>query len=190
MKIIFATHNINKVNELKYLLRNTNYEVTSLLDLNDLDEIIEDGSTFKENSYLKAKTIYDKYKTIVIADDSGLEVDYLNGAPGLYSARYSSNPLVSNNDLLLNNLEGVSNRKANFICVLSLIDLDGNNTYFEGKLDGTISTFIKGVNGFGYDPIFIPNGYEESLAVLGNDIKNKISHRAIALEKLVKYLNK
>jgi len=187
MEIILASSNPNKIKEVKELLSGLDVSIISMLELGYLDNIEEYGKTFKENAYIKAKTIYDVYHKPVLSDDSGLEVDYLNGAPGIYSARYSGNGSAGNRTLLLKNLEGVTNRKADFTCVLCLYESESNVNYFEGYVYGEIDTKETGSNGFGYDSIFLYNG--KSMACMSDDEKNKISHRGNAFKKLIEYLN-
>ena len=185
MKIILATHNINKIKEIKALLNDKNIEVVSLLELNDHEEIIENGSNFLENAIIKAKAIATKYQTITLADDSGLLVSALNDEPGIYSARYSGKSDYHNNLKLLDNLKGEKKRDARFVCCLALVTPSGDIKSFEGVLKGTIASEIIADQGFGNDPIFIPKGYQLTLDLLGSEVKNKISHRAIALNKFI-----
>lgn len=188
MKVIFASLNNNKLKEVKSIVNN--YEVVSLKDLNDYDDVIEDGNTFHENAYKKAKYFYDKYKLPVISDDSGLVVESLGGQPGIYSARYcgeNSNEL-NNNLKLLNNMENIRKRDAYFICVICYIDKSGIDYYFEGRVYGEITNNLSGVNGFGYDPLFYLPIYEKTMAEISDELKNQISHRAIALKKFSSFL--
>ena len=187
MKIILASHNKHKVKEISDIL-GSNYEILSLSDLNYQEDIIENGNSFKENAYIKAKTIYDLYHYPVLSDDSGLEVDALGGKPGIYSQRYSGGDSLDNIHKLLNELQGVSNRKANFTCVLCLYMNPDNVLYFEGKCYGEIANEMSGYNGFGYDPVFLYNG--KSFASMGEIEKDKVSHRYNALIKLKEYLEK
>ncbi|MFA6661761.1 MAG: RdgB/HAM1 family non-canonical purine NTP pyrophosphatase [Bacilli bacterium] len=186
MDIIFATHNLNKVCELRKLLKenNCNYNILSLDDLKCKVEVIETGTTFKENSLLKAKAIYEIYKIPVLADDSGLCVDALDGAPGIFSSRYSGGSSSDNIDLLLKNMENIDNRDAHFNCTVCYYD--SNPNFFEGIVQGEIGYKRVGQSGFGYDPIFM---YEDkSFAAISLDDKNKISHRAKALKKFLSYI--
>lgn len=187
MKIIVATHNINKLNEIKKVLKDFKLDLVSLIDLNDDEEIIEDGSSYFENALIKAKTIHTKYKEIVIADDSGLEVEVLNNEPGINSSRYSNQGDYKNNLKVLKLLKNNQNRNARFITVIALYS-GSEPVFFEGTLKGRIANEIKGDYGFGYDSIFIPEGYNETLAELKEQVKNEISHRKIALSKLAEYL--
>ena len=188
-QLIFATHNAHKADEVKAIVGNL-FEVKNLSDINFFDEIPETGNTFKENAFQKVKYLHDKLNCNCFADDSGLSVDALNGAPGILSARYAGEPSTSqrNTEKLLNTLKNISNRKAHLTCVIAVI-LDGQPHFFEGVIHGTITETPYGEGGFGYDPVFIPDGYDKTFAELPADIKNKISHRAIALEKFKQFLN-
>ncbi|MDY0278683.1 MAG: RdgB/HAM1 family non-canonical purine NTP pyrophosphatase [Acholeplasma sp.] len=186
MKLIMATHNINKVKEVKAILNKDN--IISLTDLNDFKEIEETGNTFFENATIKALEIAKKYNEVAIADDSGIVIKALNGAPGLYSVRYSGKGDLENNLLVLKQLETVKDRSAYFISVIALAYPDGKVLKFEGKWEGKIGFEIKGNQGFGYDSIFIPNGYEITAGELNSKEKNQISHRYQALMKLNEYL--
>ncbi|MFA7435501.1 MAG: RdgB/HAM1 family non-canonical purine NTP pyrophosphatase [Bacilli bacterium] len=189
MDLLFASSNKNKVEEVKLIFNKHN--IISLADLNDYDEVDENGSSFHENAYLKAKYFYDKYKIAVFADDSGLVVEALNGNPGIRSARYSGEnaTYLSNNLKLLAELKDKTNRHAYFISVICFIDESGEVHYFEGRVDGEISQSIQSDNGFGYDPIFYLPEYNKTFAELGSE-KNKISHRAKALFSLNKFLKR
>lgn len=190
-KIIIASKNKGKINEIKNFLLPLQYEVFSLLDIPGIDDIPETGSTFEENALLKAKAVYNKVMIPVLSDDSGLMVDYLNGEPGVYSARYAGNNSTDekNTELLLKNLSGVkeNNRKAQFKCIMVFYD-GVNERTFEGTCYGRISYEQKGNNGFGYDPVFIPEGYEKTFSELPLEIKNKVSHRVNALRSFVKFI--
>src|SRR5690554_143468 len=189
MKLLFASRNLNKLKEVSAILENQT--VISLREFNDEDEVIEEGNTFHENAYKKAKHFYDKYKVPTFADDSGLVVPVLNDEPGIMSARYAGEDATDaeNNQKLLKKLIGSNNRDAYFITVICYIDKEGHTSYFEGRVDGIILTELKGTDGFGYDPLFYLPEYGKTYAELGNE-KNKISHRYLALEKLNKFLNK
>lgn len=189
-KIVFATNNLNKLQEVREILKDQ-YQVIGLKDLNFDQELAEDGDTFEKNALQKAKFIAEKFKIACFAEDAGLEVQALNQDPGVFSARYAGNQRSDKDNiaLLLKNLEGVKNRKARFKAVIALVD--GQNTlYFDGIVNGRISLAPIGSGGFGYDPVFIPDGYEDSFAQLGKDIKNSISHRAKAIKKLIDFLDK
>lgn len=187
MELIFATHNNNKVKEVTKMLPSY-LSMKSLTDINFFDEIEETGTTFEKNAQLKAKTIFDKTGKNIFADDSGLVIEALNGAPGVYSARYAGTGKDEDNIAkALKELEGKTNRKAYFISIFCLI-LDGKEYFFEGRVNGTIATEIMGDNGFGYDPIFIPDGFSKSFAQMSPEEKNAISHRGKAVEKLNDFL--
>lgn len=189
MELIFATHNDHKVKEVAQMLPSY-LTMKSLTDINFHDEIDETGKTFEENALLKAKTIFDKTNKNIFADDSGLVIDALDGAPGVYSARYAGTGKDADNvTKALKELEGKTNRKAYFISIFCLI-LNGKEYFFEGKVNGTISTEIRGEDGFGYDPIFIPDGYSKSFAQMTAEEKNNISHRGLAVKKLSDFLTK
>ena len=191
MKIVFATNNQNKLLEVKNMLGNK-FEVLSLADIGCHDDIPEKGQTLKDNALIKAQYVWDKYHVNCFADDTGLEVDALGGAPGVYSARYAGgegHDSEANMKKLLSELENVENRKARFRTVFTLI-IDGKTQFFEGICNGDIIREKRGGEGFGYDPIFQPEGYNKTFAELGVDIKNQISHRAQATVKLVAYLKK
>jgi XTP/dITP diphosphohydrolase len=187
-KLIFATHNKNKLKEVRSLIPNT-IELLSLNDINLLEEIEETALTIEGNALLKAQTIYKQTGINCFADDSGLLVDVLNGAPGVYSARYAGEHKNDSDNLekLLQDLAGKEDRNAHFKTVMALI-MDGKEYVFEGIINGTITTKKSGANGFGYDPIFLPNGYTETFAEMSSDIKNVISHRAKATKKLVEFV--
>ena len=188
-KLIFATHNKNKLKEVRSLIPSS-IELLSLDDINLLEEIDETAATIEGNAILKAQTIYNQTGINCFADDSGLLVDALNGAPGVYSARYAGEHKNDNDNLekLLNELGKNDNRNAHFKTVMALI-IDGKEYLFEGIINGTITTQKSGANGFGYDPIFLPNGYTETFAEMSSEIKNVISHRAKAMKQLVEFVN-
>lgn len=187
MKYILATNNINKLNEIKPLI-NKDIKILTLKDLNYNKDIIEDGETFKENAFIKAKTLYDEFKIKVISDDSGLLVKSLNNEPGINSKRYSNKGDYENNVKLLNNLKDIKDRSAKFVTVICLYD--GNEPiFFKGEMKGSISYELKGRSGFGYDPLFIPEGYNKTISELGPEIKEKISHRSSAIKKLIDYIS-
>lgn len=186
MKIILASHNEHKLVEIKDLFKDTDIEFISLKDLNFNKEIEENGSTFEENAYIKAKTIYDMYHLPVLSDDSGLEIDALNNFPGIYSARYANGDFIGAMNKILTRLEGVTNRKADFNCTICYLDENGNKHVFEGVCYGEIGFEMSGKLGFGYDPIFYVNGI--SFASMSLNEKNKISHRSIAFKKFYEYM--
>ncbi len=188
MKLVFATNNRHKLNEIRAILGDK-IELLSLNDINCNDDIPETADTLQGNALIKAKYIYDKFGMNCFADDTGLEVDSLNGEPGVYSARYAGEECDSESNMnkLLDNLTGKKDRNAQFRTVIALI-INGEEKLFEGCVKGVISNEKMGNAGFGYDPIFIPEGFSESFAQMGSEIKNSISHRYRATEKLCKYL--
>ncbi|WP_317899019.1 RdgB/HAM1 family non-canonical purine NTP pyrophosphatase [Aurantibacillus circumpalustris] len=193
MELLFASSNKNKIKEIAALLPK-DYVLSGLQDVGVFEEIPETGQTIKDNSLLKAQYVVSFLKNkntamAVFADDSGLEVEALNNAPGVYSARYAGVPKSdeSNNKKLLTELKGVSNRNARFVTVITLI-LNDTIHYFEGEVKGAIGPKPSGYNGFGYDPLFIPEGYSNTFADLSPEIKNSISHRSIAVKKLIRFL--
>ena len=205
MKIVFATNNPNKLQEIRDIL-GERFEIVSLQDIGCHEDIPETGETLQENALLKAKYVAEHYGLDCFADDTGLEVEALHGAPGVHSARYAEGTdhnSEANMQKLLHELLDKENRNARFRTVIALLQHHKNqqeknveNTfaapeihYFEGRIDGIIAKEKRGNAGFGYDPIFIPNGYQQSFAELGETIKNHISHRAQAVEKLAEYLH-
>ena len=187
-KFVFATNNAHKLEEVKDILGDK-IELLSLKDINCHEEIPETADTLAGNALLKARYVYEKYHLNCFADDTGLEVEALNGAPGVYSARYAGDAHNSEANMkkLLHELENAENRKAQFHTVFALI-IDGKEHLFEGTVKGEITKIHKGTSGFGYDPIFQPEGYHQTFAEMGNEEKNKISHRAKATQKLCKFL--
>lgn len=188
-KLVFATNNAHKLEEVSAILGDS----INLLSLKDIDchtDIPETADTLEGNALLKSSYVFKNYQLDCFADDTGLEVEALNGAPGVYSARYAEgegHDAQANMLKLLHNMEGKENRKAQFRTVISLI-LDGKEYLFEGVIKGEIIKEKRGDSGFGYDPIFVPEGYNQTFAELGNDIKNRISHRALAVNKLCDFL--
>ena len=187
-KIVFATNNAHKLEEVVAIL-GANYEVLSLREIGCDADIPETADTFAGNALQKAKYVKEHYGYDCFADDSGLEVDALDGAPGVYSARYSGGGSEANMDKLLYNLTGKSNRDAQFRTVIALL-IGEDTQLFEGVVRGSIIDGRRGEGGFGYDPIFVPEGYSLTFAELGGEVKNRISHRAKAVEQLAQYLNK
>lgn len=188
-QLVFATNNAHKLEEVAAKIKGR----IKLLSLNDIecnDDIEETGTTFRENASIKSHHIYDKYKLNCFGDDSGLEIDALNGEPGVYSARYSGEHgnHAANNQKVLEGLRDVDDRKARFRTVISLM-WNGEEHFFEGTVEGTIRKEVSGIAGFGYDPIFQPDGYAVTFADMTLDEKNSISHRAKAMEKLLAFLN-
>lgn len=189
-KLIVASHNAGKIAEIKTLLAPLKIEVQSAAELR-LGDVEETGTTFEENAKIKANALSLMCGLPCLADDSGLCVDALDGRPGVYSARYAPNrDFKEGMKMLLDEMEksGSDNRKAHFSCCLALACPNQKTKVFEGRVDGSISKKPKGNNGFGYDPIFIPEGFEQTFAELGDDVKNKISHRRRALEKFIQEL--
>ena len=188
MKLVFATNNKHKLEEVRAILGNR-IEVLSLNDINCYDDIPETADTLEGNALIKARYIYEKFGVDCFADDTGLEVEALGGEPGVYSARYAGeecNP-EANMHKLLHNLTGKNNRNAQFRTVIALI-IKGEEKLFNGIVKGNISCEKMGNAGFGYDPIFIPEGFSESFAQMSSDMKNSISHRYRATEELSNYL--
>ncbi|MFN4197986.1 MAG: non-canonical purine NTP diphosphatase [Flavobacterium sp.] len=189
MKLIFATHNQNKVIEIAPLIPQ-HFEIVSLHDIGFLEDIPETAFTLEGNAVLKAETIFKATGLNCFADDTGLEVEALNGAPGVFSARYAGeqkNAQVNINKLL-HELQEEQNRKARFRTVICLI-LEGEKYMFEGIVEGKIETVRAGSGGFGYDPIFTPKGYQQTFAQMTLEEKSKISHRGIAFDQLIRFLN-
>lgn len=188
-KLVFATNNAHKLDEISSIL-GEKVELLSLKDIHCHVDIPETADTLEGNAMLKAEYIYKNYGLDCFADDTGLEVKALNGAPGVYSARYAGGEehnAEANMQKLLQNMQGVQNRKAQFRTAICLI-LDGKKHLFEGIVKGEIIKEKRGSSGFGYDPIFVPEGYTKTFAEMGNETKNKISHRALAVEKLCRFL--
>lgn len=186
-KLVFATNNQHKTEEIRLALAGK-YEVLNLTDIGCFDDIPETADTFEGNASLKSKFVVDSFHLDCFADDSGLEIEALNNEPGVYSARYSgSRDTMENMQLVLDKLKDNPNRKARFKTVISLMQ-HGENHIFEGVIDGTIRTELSGSKGFGYDPIFQPDGYDITFAEMDMAEKNKISHRAIAVQKMMDFL--
>ncbi len=160
----------------------------TLADLNDTEEVNESGSTFKENALIKARHYYQKYRIPVLADDSGLCVDALSGRPGVHSKRFSSGNDYDHNVKLINLLRQAKDRHAAFVTVIVFYLNDDEIRHFEGRVEGAISQTVVSQEGFGYDPVFIPKGYTKTFHELGSGVKNKISHRALALKQLLEYM--
>lgn len=189
-ELIVATHNQHKIDEIRQVLKDK-IAIVSIKDLGLKQDIPETGDTLKENARQKAIYVYNKFHKDCFADDTGLEVEALDGRPGVYSARYAGEKCSfdDNIDLLLEEMDGKTNRRACFKTVICLIE-DGKERYFEGVCRGNISTERYGNKGFGYDPVFIPEGHGESFAEMSGEQKNKISHRGIATRALIDYLTK
>lgn len=188
-KLVFATNNAHKLEEIRAILGDK-VEILSLNDINCHADIPETADTLQGNAALKAQYIYENYGLDCFADDTGLEVEALDGAPGIYSARYAGgegHDSEANMKKLLSEMQDKENRKARFRTVICLIEA-GKEHFFEGIVNGSIIRERKGGAGFGYDPVFMPDGYSETFAEMGNEEKNKISHRARAVQKLCEYL--
>lgn len=190
MKLVFASNNKNKIQEIQALVPKT-IQIVSLEDIGCTEDIPETANTIKENAILKANYVTEKYGYDCFADDTGLEVDALNGAPGVYSARYAGEQKDANDnmDKLLSELKDKPNRKANFKTVIAL-NLNGKQNLFTGIINGKIIEEKIGTNGFGYDPIFVADGYEKTFAELTMEEKSTISHRGIAVKELILFLQK
>lgn len=197
MRIVFATNNAHKLEEIRAILGHS-HDILSLNDIQCHADIPETADTLEGNALQKARYVWDHYHLSVFADDTGLEVDALGGAPGVYSARYAGgagHDSEANMAKLLRELHGHTDRTARFRTVIALILADGSDKgfsehLFEGKVEGRIATERQGSEGFGYDPLFVPDGYGESFAQLGTAIKNRISHRAHAVARLTDFLSK
>ena len=191
-KIIFATGNEGKMREIRDILGDLDYEILSMKEAGVDVEIIEDGKTFEENAIIKAKTVMEATGCLVLADDSGLEIDYLNKEPGVMSARYmgENTSYRIKNQILLDRLHGVPAivRTARFVCVIAAAFPDGRIETRTGTIEGRIADEPAGENGFGYDPLFVPDGYQKTFAQLTAEEKNSISHRARALKELERQL--
>lgn len=191
-EILIATGNPHKVVEMKKMLVPLGYRVLTLNDIKDFPEIIEDKDTFRGNAKKKAETLSKYLNKDVIADDSGLEVFALNNEPGVFSARYAGEDVSydDNNKLLLENLKNIKDRRARFVTTICMYRVGEEELYFEDYLYGEIAENYKGTNGFGYDPIFIPEGGKRHLAEYSLEEKNLISHRGKCVQKLINYLKK
>lgn len=188
MKLVFATNNQHKLKEIQHIL-GAQIELLGLSDIGCYEDIPETRETLEGNASQKAFFIYDKYGYNCFADDTGLEIEALNGRPGVYSARYAGEAKNSEANMgkVLAEMHKIKNRKARFRTVISLV-IEGQETLFEGIVDGQILEEKRGIEGFGYDPVFQPDGYKETFAEMELGEKNKISHRARAVQKLVTYL--
>lgn len=188
MKLVFATNNKHKLQEVRDII-SSGVEILSLADIDCTDDIPETADTLDGNAFIKARYIFDKYGLNCFADDTGLEVEALGGAPGIYSARYAGegHDSEANMNKLLENLTGENNRSAQFRTVIALI-IDGEEKLFNGIVKGEITRDKRGASGFGYDPIFVPEGYKESFAQMESSTKNSISHRYRATKQLSDYL--
>ena len=188
-KLVFATNNNNKLKEIRSAI--SHFEIVGLKDISINEDIPETGNTLKANALQKAKYIYEKTGLDCFADDTGLEIEALDGKPGVHSARYAGPECDSESNIkkVLRDLKSYENRKAQFKTVIALI-INGKEYFFDGKVKGDILKSKTGNDGFGYDPIFKPNGFNESFAEMSVELKNNISHRGLAVKKLVKFLKK
>lgn len=188
IEICLASNNAHKIVELQQMLGDT-FLIKTMKDIGCEDDIEEYGTTFEQNSRIKADYIHNLYGVNVIADDSGLEVEALDNRPGVYSARYAGEPTnhQANIEKLLLELYGIENREAKFRTVITLI-LDNKHYAFEGEVSGKITKELRGNEGFGYDPVFVPDGFEKTFAEMPSDLKNQMSHRANAIKRLLEHL--
>ena len=189
MKLVFATHNLNKLKEVKEMVPE-GIEILSLSDINCTEEIEETGTTLEENARIKVTYVKDHYGYDCFSDDSGLEIDSLNGAPGVYSARYAGEDKNNDNNIkkVWKNLKDKENKSGQFRTIIAA-DIKGKKSLFEGIIRGTLINEKRGDGGFGYDPIFVPTGHSKTFAELGKKVKNTISHRAKAFNFFVISLN-
>ncbi|MBQ6939653.1 MAG: non-canonical purine NTP diphosphatase [Muribaculaceae bacterium] len=187
-KIVFATNNQHKLEEVRAMIGDY-FQILSLKDIDCNEDIPENGMTFEENAISKARYIKDNYGYDCFADDSGLEVTALNNAPGVFSARYAGEPSNSQRNIekLMHEMQGKEERSARFRTCIAYLAGD-EERFFEGCVEGNIIDTLRGCNGFGYDPLFVPCGYDVTFAEMSSEEKNKISHRAIAVQKLIEYL--
>ncbi len=188
MKLLFATQNKNKVNEIKRLI-GAQHELLTLADLDYEEELQESSMLLEENALEKANHIYHEFKMNCFSEDTGLEIDFLNGAPGALSARYAGEEKNADQNMnkVLNELNGIANRSARFRTVIALV-IDGKEFLYEGIISGTITTVKRGINGFGYDPIFQPEGSAKTFAEMNAEEKGTISHRSQAFAKMKEFL--
>jgi XTP/dITP diphosphohydrolase len=188
MELVFATNNKHKLEEITHIIGDR-YTIISLKELGCYNDIPETETTLEGNALLKARYIHSRYHCNCFADDTGLEIEALQGEPGVYSARYAGEHCSFEDNIVkvLQKMEGKTNRKALFRTVIALI-IDNQEYLFEGCIKGSIIEDQKGISGFGYDPIFIPDGYTQTFAEMGDELKNRISHRAIATQKLIDFL--
>lgn len=188
-KLVFATHNAHKLEEVKDIVKD-NFEIVSLTDIGCFEDIEENGSTLLDNARIKARYVKEKYGYDCFADDTGLEVDTLDGAPGVFSARYAGgdgHDSQANVRKLLREMDGTTDRKAHFRTVIVLL-FDGKEYVFDGRIDGAIASAPRGNEGFGYDPVFQPEGFNTTFAQMSMVAKSEISHRGRALKKLCEFL--
>ena len=187
MKLLIATRNLYKLQEIKAIFNMPSIDLVTINDFSSLPEVIEDGATFESNAIKKSVVLAISSRIWTLADDSGLQVDCLNGEPGVHSARYAGEPVnyAANNAKLLQAMSGKTERTARFCCSVALSSPSGRSQVVMGTCEGSIIENERGVNGFGYDPLFVPNGYSQTFAEMDNVSKNKISHRAVALNRAI-----
>ena len=188
-KLVFATANKHKLEEVSKVIDHEKFELVNLVEVGITEDIVEDGDTLEENALIKARYVHSRLKINVFSEDTGLEVDALDGEPGVITARYAGpqKDAHDNMDLLIENLKDKSDRSAQFRAIIALI-IDGQEVLFEGIVRGSIAKEKSGVEGFGYDPIFIPEGYDKTFAELPDEVKLGMSHRSRAVGKMVKFL--
>ena len=189
-KIVFATNNKHKLSEIRQILKGK-YHVLGLADIGFNGDIPETGDTLAENAFIKSQFVFDRFQVDCFSDDTGLEIDALGGRPGVYSARYAGEEGDAERNIhkILGELIGINDRSARFVTVISLI-LGDEQFLFEGRVEGQITNVKIGDGGFGYDPVFIPDGYDKTFAEIESELKNSISHRKRAVDKLIAFLNK
>lgn len=188
--IMLATSNAHKVEEFQTMLEPLGYKVLSLLDLDEEIDIVEDGTTFEENALIKAKAIHDLLHIAVIADDSGLAVNAMNGEPGIYSARFMGKDTSYDvkNQYIIDTVRDVEDKGCQFVCAIAYVKEDGSSVVFRGEVEGIVADHMEGAKGFGYDPIFYYPPYGTTLANVSEEQKNAVSHRGRALQKLINYM--
>ncbi len=191
-KILLATSNAHKAEEFKEMLEPLGYTVTSLLDFDEEFDIEETGTTFEENALIKAKTIHDKLGIEVIADDSGLMVNALDGAPGIYSARFMGKDTSYDikNQYIIDQCKNAEDKRCQFVCAIAYVEENGESHVFTGIVEGIVAERIEGQKGFGYDPLFYYPPYKTTLANVSEDQKNAVSHRGRALKQFVEFIEK
>lgn len=188
--IMLATSNAHKVEEFQTMLEPLGYKVLSLLDLDEEIDIVEDGTTFEENALIKAKAIHDLLHIAVIADDSGLAVNAMNGEPGIYSARFMGKDTSYDvkNQYIIDTVRDAKDKGCQFVCAIAYVKEDGSSVVFRGEVEGIVADHMEGAKGFGYDPIFYYPPYGTTLANVSEEQKNAVSHRGRALQKLINYM--
>lgn len=189
-EIMLATSNAHKVEEFQTMLEPLGYHVKSLLDLEEEIDIVEDGTTFEENALLKAKAIHQLLGIEVIADDSGLCVNAMNGEPGIYSARFMGRDTTyaEKNQFIMDTCRNAEDKGCQFVCAIAYVKIDGTSVTFRGVIEGIVADHVEGCKGFGYDPLFYYPPYKTTLANVSEEQKNAVSHRGRAIEKLIKHM--